>query len=60
MVPDQIHPMILKECALEFAINLTKLFRLSIKQEKSLNHGDMQILALSSSKNIDPSSATND
>ena len=37
MGPDQIHPMILKECASEFAIPLTKLFRESIKQGKIPN-----------------------
>ena len=37
MGPDQIHPMILKECAMEFAIPLTKLFRESIKQGKIPN-----------------------
>ena len=37
MGSDQIHPMILKECAMEFAIPLTKLFRESIKQGKFPN-----------------------
>jgi hypothetical protein len=37
MGPDQIHPMILKECALEFAKPLTILFRESIKQGKIPN-----------------------
>ena len=37
MSPDQIHPMVLKECAMEFAIPLTKLFRESIKQGKIPN-----------------------
>ena len=37
MGPDQIHPMILKECALEFARPLTILFRQSIKQGKIPN-----------------------
>ena len=34
MGPDQIHPMKFKECAIEFAIPLTKLFRETIKQRK--------------------------
>ena len=37
MGPDQIHPMILKECALEFAKPLTILFRESNKQGKIPN-----------------------
>ena len=37
MGPDQIHSMILKECASEFAIPLTKLFRESIKKGKIPN-----------------------
>ena len=32
MVRNQIHPMILKKCTVEFAIPLTKLFRESIIQ----------------------------
>ena len=35
--PDKIHPMILKECALEFAKLLAILFRESIKKEKNPN-----------------------
>ena len=37
MGPDQIHPMVLKECAMVFAIPLTRLFRESIKQRKIPN-----------------------
>ena len=37
MGPYQIHPMILKECALEYAKPLTILFRQSMKQEKIPN-----------------------
>ena len=37
MGPDQKHPMILKECALEFAKPLTILFQESIKQGKIPN-----------------------
>ena len=47
MGPDQIHPMILKEFASEFAIPLTKLFRESIKQGKipnSLRFGEVLLL----------------
>ena len=37
MGPDQIHPMILKECAREFTKPLTILFRQTIKHEKIPN-----------------------
>ena len=41
MGPVQIHPMILKECAMDFAIPLTNLFGESIKQvEMEITHRD--------------------
>ena len=60
MGSDQIHPMVLKECAMEFAIPLTKLFLESIKQGKFQIHGDSQKLALYSRKGIEPSAPTID
>ena len=60
MGPDQIHPMILKECALEFAKPLTILFRESIKQGKIPNSWRFANISTILKKDIEPCAPTID